>query len=360
MNSKTISNGILRAVLIILGSALFLFFLYKTRSVIIYIIIAAVLSLMGRPIIRFLKRKLKFPNTLAVITTMALFLGMLFGLISMFIPLIAKQGRNLSLLDINQLQYNIENLLNQANDYFVSRGINVLEQLKSVDVFSNFKAIPNLLNTVIGAVGSLSIGLFSVLFIAFFFMKDSQLLHNGLMVIVPDKTEGRFAASLEKIEDLLSRYFIGLVTQITILFVLYSIILLVFRVDNAVVIAFLCALLNLIPYVGPLIGGVIMLILTMTSHLEQDFQTQILPTTIYVMIFYFVAQMIDNFVSQPRIFSKATKAHPLEIFLVIIIGGLLFGVTGMIVAVPMYTALKVILKEFLADNKIVKSLTKDL
>ncbi len=191
-------------------------------------------------------------------------------------------------------------------------------------------------------------------------MKDSRLLHNGLMVIVPDETEDRFAASLEKIEDLLSRYFIGLVTQITILFVLYTIILLIFGVDNALVIAFLCALLNLIPYVGPLIGGALMLVLTMTSHLDQDFQTQILPTTIYVMIGYVIAQLVDNFFSQPFIFSQSVKSHPLEIFLIIIIGGILFGVTGMIVAVPMYTAIKVILKEFLAENKIVKSLTKDL
>ena len=360
MNSKTISNGILRALGIILGITLLLYFLYLVRSVIIYIIIAAVLSLIGRPIVRFLKRKLKFPNILAVIVTMVLFLTMVFGLISMFIPLIIKQGKNLSLLDITQLEIKIENLLNQANDYFASHGINILEQLRSVDFFSNFKAIPNLLNDILGTVGSISIGLFSVLFIVFFFMKDSRLLHNGLMVLVPDRTEGRFAASLEKIEDLLSRYFIGLVAQITILFVLYTIILLIFGVDNALVIAFLCALLNLIPYVGPLIGGALMLILTMTSHLGEDFQTQILPTTIYVMIFYFVAQMIDNFVSQPRIFSQATKAHPLEIFLIIIVGGILFGVTGMIVAVPAYTALKVILKEFLSENKIVKSLTKDL
>ena len=360
MNSKTISNGILRALGIILGIALLLYFLYKVKSVIVYIIIAAVLSLIARPIMRFLKRKLKFPNTLAVVSTMVLFLGMLFGLFSMFVPLIIKQSQNLSLLDINQLQLKIENLFNQANDYFTSRGIDVLSQLQSVDVFSNFKAIPNFLNNIIGILGSFSIGLFSVLFIAFFFMKDSQLLHNALMVLVPDKTEGRFAASIEKIEDLLSRYFIGLVTQITILFVLYTIILLIFGVDNAIVIAFLCALLNLIPYVGPLIGGALILILTMTSHLDEDFQTQILPTTIYVLIGYFIAQMIDNFISQPRIFSQATKAHPLEIFLIIIIGGLLFGVMGMIVAVPMYTALKVILKEFLSENKIVKSLTKDL
>jgi predicted PurR-regulated permease PerM len=98
----------------------------------------------------------------------------------------------------------------------------------------------------------------------------------------------------------------------------------------------------------------------MTSNIGLDFQSEILPTSLYIMLFYFIAQMIDNFVSQPVIFSKTTKSHPLEIFLVIIIGGLLFGVLGMIVAVPLYTALKVILKEFLSENKIVKSLTKDL
>ena len=142
--------------------------------------------------------------------------------------------------------------------------------------------------------------------------------------------------------------------------VLYTIILLTFGITNAVVIAFLCALLNLIPYIGPVIGFVIMLLLTMTSNLQQDFQTEILPTTIYVMIGYFIAQIVDNFASQPIIFSKTTKSHPLEIFLIIIIGGLLFGILGMITAVPIYTALKVILKEFLSENKIVKSLTKNL
>jgi len=360
MNSKIIANGILRAIAIILGLTLLLYFLFKIQSVLVYIIIAAVLSLVARPIIIFLRRKLKFPNLLAVFVSMLLFLGLIFGLISMFIPLIVKQGQNLSLLDIHQLEKNIEHLLIQANDYFLAREINILDQLKSVDIFSNFKAIPNLLNTLVGAVGSLSIGLFSVLFISFFLMKDSDILNKSLLVLVPDNSEHRFKKSFEKIKDLLSRYFIGLLFQITILFVLYTIILLIFRVDNAIVIAFLCALLNLIPYIGPLIGGALMITLTMTSNLTLDFQSQILPTTIYVMIGYTIAQLIDNFFSQPFIFSKSVKSHPLEIFLVIIIGGLLFGVIGMIVAVPSYTAIKVILKEFLAENKIVRSLTKDL
>jgi predicted PurR-regulated permease PerM len=144
------------------------------------------------------------------------------------------------------------------------------------------------------------------------------------------------------------------------LFILYTIILLIFGIHNAIVIAFLCALLNLIPYVGPMIGAVLMFILSMTSNIGQDFQSVILPTTIYVMIGYLIAQLVDNFASQPIIFSKTTKSHPLEIFLVIIIGGLLFGVVGMITAIPLYTALKVILKEFLSENKIVKSITKDI
>lgn len=360
MNSKTISNGILRALAIILGICILIYFLYKIQSVIVYIILASIISLIARPIIRFLKRRLKFPDTLAVVFTMFLFIAMLFGLFSMFSPLIIKQSQNLSLLDINQLQFKIEDLLNQANTYFASRGINIIEQLKSIDFFSNIKVIPNVLNNIIGLLGSISIGLFSVLFISFFLMKDSLLLHRGIMTLVPNKSEGRFAVSFEKIKDLLSRYFIGLVTQITILFVLYTIILLIFGVDNALVIAFLCSLLNLIPYVGPLIGGVLILILTMTSHLDQDFQTEILPTTIYVMIGYVIAQLIDNFFSQPFIFSQSVKSHPLEIFLVILIFGLLFGIVGMVVAVPAYTALKVILKEFLSENKIVKSLTKDL
>ena len=108
------------------------------------------------------------------------------------------------------------------------------------------------------------------------------------------------------------------------------------------------------------LGAVIMFMLSMISNIGLDFQTEILSTSLWIMFWYLIAQLVDNFASQPLIFSKTTKSHPLEIFLIIIIGGLLFGIVGMITAVPMYTALKVILKEFLSDNKIVKSLTKDL
>ncbi|MFT6699244.1 MAG: putative PurR-regulated permease PerM [Porticoccaceae bacterium] len=360
MNSKTIANGILRAIGIVLGILLLGYFLYIIQSVIVYIIIAGILSLIARPIIIFLRRKLKLPNTLAVIATMLLMLSLLTGLVFLFIPLILEQGKSLSLLEVDKLQENVQQIFNQTTAYFSSKGIDVLSELKNVDFVSQFKEIPNLLNSVLGAVGSLSVGLFSVLFISFFFMKDSRLLKNGLMTMIPNGTEGRFSKSLETINNLLSRYFIGLLFQITILFIFYTIILFAFNIHNAVVIAFLCALLNLIPYVGPMIGAILMFILSMTSNIGLDFQTEILSTSLWILFWYLIAQLVDNFASQPLIFSKTTKSHPLEIFLIIIMGGLLFGVVGMITAVPLYTALKVILKEFLSENKIVKSITKDI
>ncbi|KRP26601.1 MAG: permease [Cryomorphaceae bacterium BACL22 MAG-120619-bin32] len=360
MNSKLIANGILRAIAILVGISMFLYFLYAIQTVIIYILIAAVLSLIGRPFILLLRKKLKFPNLFAVILTMIIMLGMISSLIILFVPLVIEQGKNLSLLEVEELKMNIQNIYDQISSYFSSKGIDILSTLNELDIVSQFQSIPTFLNAFVDALSSLSAGLFSVIFISFFFMKDSHLLKNGILTLIPKTSEKRFSASLEQINDLLSRYFIGLILQISVLFIIYTIVLLSFDISNAVVIAFLCALFNLIPYIGPLIGGFIMFILSMTSNIGQDFQTEILPTSLWILFFYLIAQLLDNLVSQPVIFSKTTKSHPLEIFLIIIICGILFGVIGMMVAVPCYTALKVILKEFLSENKIVKSLTKSL
>ncbi len=362
MTSNQISNGILKALGIILGVVLILLFLFKIQSVIVYIAIAAVISLIGRPIILFLRRKLKFKNTLAVIVTMLILLGLLFGLVRLFIPLIVEQGHNLALLDIDKLQGNVEDLYGEAIAYFQINNIDVEQSIKNSNLLSkiDYSLIPDFFNSLISGLGSFSIGLFSVLFISFFFLKDSKLFENGILTFIPSGNESRWANSSVKIKDLLSRYFIGLIFQILILFIIYTIGLMIIGVENAIVIAFMCALLNLIPYVGPLIGAFLMLTLTMTSSLGESFQDVVLPKTFWVFVVFLIGQLIDNFASQPIIFSKSVKSHPLEIFLVILIAGILFGIVGLIVAVPAYTAIKVILKEFLSENKIVKKLTKNL
>lgn len=366
MNSKTIANGILRAVAILIGVALFGLFLYKIRSALAYLAIAAVIALLGRPIVLFLRRRLKFPNALAVVVTMVFMLSLFLGVLALFIPLITEQGKNLSLLDIEDLKENINTLYLQTLEYFGATSGNVSELIQDSHIEESVLKgldlgfIPNFLNTFVNALSTFSVGLFSVLFISFFFLKDSKLLQNGLLVFVPDSKESNMVKSIDKINGLLSRYFAGILLQLFILFVIYTIALLIVGVENAIVIAFLCALFNIIPYVGPIIGGVIMITLTMTSFLGSDFSSVILPKAVYVFMGLIIGQLVDNFFSQPFIFSTSVKSHPLEIFLVIIIAGMLFGVVGMVIAVPGYTAIKVVLKEFLAENAFVKKLTKNL
>ena len=203
-------------------------------------------------------------------------------------------------------------------------------------------------------------GLASVLFITFFFLKDKLIFLKGLKKIIPDNHEEKILNSLEKTNHMLSRYFIGLLIQLSIVFVLYIIVLLIFGVANAFVIALLCAILNIIPYIGPLIGSVVAAVLTMIGNLNGDFQNDIIPTTLYVLLGFWIVQIIDNNVSQPIIFSKSVNSHPLEIFLITLIAGFLFGIMGMIVAIPFYTMLKIISKEFFPKNQVVKIITKDL
>lgn len=366
MDAKTIANGILRAVFILAGIVFLAYVIYLTRSVIGYVVIAAVVALIGRPVVLFLRKRLKFPNTLAVITVITLLLGILVGVISLFIPLIAEQGHNLALLDIESFENSLRQLVEEIRGYLSGTPMDVDQMMEDrqwqldllQDVEMNF--IPEFLNSLMSVLSSLSIGLFSILFISFFFLKDSKLLQNSLLTLVPDDKELQLVHSIEKIKGLLSRYFVGLVIQIFVLFVIYTVALLIIGVENALVIAILCALFNLIPYIGPIIGGVLMILLTMTSQLGSDFQTVILPDVGWVIMALIIGQLVDNFISQPLIYSSSVRSHPLEIFLVILTAGLIFGVVGMIIAIPGYTALKVILKEFFSENKVVRNLTKNL
>ncbi|TDQ31132.1 AI-2E family transporter [Zeaxanthinibacter enoshimensis] len=366
MTYNDITKGIVQAVAIVAGVYLLFHFLYLVSAVIAYVAIAVVLALIGRPVVLTLRRKLRFPNTIAVAVTMLLMLLMIGGLIALFVPLITEQGKNLSLLNIEDLQESLDAIYREFTFLFGATPETVNELIKDSKLENNVlqglnvEFIPNILNSFLDILSSFSIGLFSVLFITFFFLKDSKLFQNAILVFVPDGSKTKVVKSIDSIKALLSRYFVGLLLQLFILFAIYTVVLLLVGIENAIVIAFLCALFNIIPYVGPIIGGIIMVFLTMTSNLGYDFNTVILPKTGYVLIGLTIGQLIDNFFSQPFIFSNSVKSHPLEIFLVIIIAGIIFGVVGMIVAVPGYTMLKVILKEFMADNHIVKKLTHNL
>lgn len=360
--SKSIANGILRAIGVLVLIFLSLYFLYEIQTVLIYLVVSLILTLIGNPIVDFFKRRIKFSHLFATIATLLLFLMVIVGFMLLFIPMILSQGENLSLLNTAEIERSILELLNKVTVFLESHNIDSSKVIREANITSkiNFNFLPNIFNSILNVISSFGMGLASVMFITFFFLKDRVLFIAGAKRLIPDSHEDQILNSLNKINHLLSRYFIGLLIQLLIVFILYLIVLLIFGIQNAIVIAFLCAVLNIVPYVGPLIASVLAAVLTMLSNLGSDFQSVILPTTIYVMIGFWIVQVIDNNLSQPLIFSKSVSSHPLEIFLAILIGGFLFGIVGMIVAVPCYTILKVISKEFFPENPIVQLLTKNI
>lgn len=364
MTSKEISYGLVKAVGILVATSIAIFFLYKIATVIIYCILAIVISLLLNPLVLFLRRKLKFNNTLAVITSLLVALLLISGFILLFVPLLLGQGKNLSLVDITTLEKNYHVLLQNITLFLDTYNIDSKQVLESskLSSFSTFEFIPNFINSFLNTLGNFSIGFASVLFITFFILKERDAIYIKFEKLLPADQKDKIVNSVKKINHMLTRYFIGLVLQLVIIMILYLIVFLLFGIDDALIIALLCAIFNIVPYVGPLIATVVACLLVMTSGIGAgaDFANETLPTTLYVCIGMSLVQVIDNNISSPLIFSKSTNSHPLEIFLVILMVGILFGITGMIIAVPFYTSLKVIGKEFFPENTIIKAFTKNL
>ena len=366
MNSSTIAKGLYKAFALICGTVLLFYFLYLIQSVIAYLAMAIVLALIGRPLVLWLRSKLKFPNILAVSVTMMLLFTLLIGLVWLFVPLVTEQGEKLALLNFTNMQSELELFFQELSDSFGASKEIVEEIVEEVDIEESVKKelntgfVSKLFSSLMEIVGTTSVSIFSIIFISFFLLKDTRIIQGSMVRMFPMTQHPRIINSIDATKKLLSRYFIGLLLQILILFGIYAATLTIVGIEHPLLIAFLCALFNIIPYVGPIIGAVFMMVFTVTSNIGMDLSSEILPKMGHVAIGIVAGQLIDYFFSQPFIFSNSVKSHPLEIFLIIIVAGLLFGVVGMIVAVPGYTVLKVVSMNFYPDNKIVKALTTQL
>lgn len=362
IDAKIISKGIVRAVLILTAITLLGLLLLEISPLFIYIAFAFVLALIGKPIVEFMRSKLRIKRTLAVSITIVVYLAFFIGFIFMFVPLFTTQAQNLSVLNTLHLQEDFNGLIHKIDFYLDAKGFSLDKIIAESNLKSQMKLdfVPNLLNSILSLLSEFGMGLFAILFIAFFFLKDQVILEYQFKKMFPSKHENKVLNSINKINNLLSRYFLGLVAQTIIIFILSFILLAIVGVKGALMIAFLCAILNIIPYIGPLIGNLLAVVFTMLSFIGDNFTEVTLPKALTVFIGFLTIQLIDNVVNQPLIFSNSVKSHPLEIFIVILASGMFSGIFGMIAAVPIYTCLKVIGKEFLPNVRFIQILTKKL
>ena len=222
--------------------------------------------------------------------------------------------------------------------------------------------ISNAIGGTVGVLGSLFVAVFSISFITFFFLKNETLFEEGLMLFVPVRHEEKFAHFFRSSKALLTRYFAGILLQISgiTLLVTLGLTIVGLNFQLSAVIGLLAGVMNVIPYIGPMIGASIGLILGLANNLDLDFYHKLLPLLGYMSLVFIIVQIIDNVLFQPVIYGKSVKAHPLEIFLVILIAGSLAGIVGMILAIPSYTVLRVFAREFFYQFKVVQRITEKI
>ena len=158
---------------------------------------------------------------------------------------------------------------------------------------------------------------------------------------------------------MLARYFSGLLTQIGAFTMICSVFLWMLGVPNALLIGSFGGILNVIPYLGPILGIIFGCFITTSSHLDMEFAL-VLPLLLKVTGAFLGTQMIDGTVLGPLIFSKSVQAHPLEIFIVTLVAAKLDGIVGMVIGIPVYTWLRVVARVFFSEFKVVQRLTDHL
>ena len=186
------------------------------------------------------------------------------------------------------------------------------------------------------------------------------MFEQGLLVITPEKHHIATRKVIAESKNLLMRYFIGVFLEVLSVMSLIALGLWIFGIKNALLIGFFGGIMNIIPYLGPIIGSSIGIFLGITGTLAFGSFNELLPVIFKLTGVFVIVNFIDNNILVPMIYSKSVKSHPLEIFMVIIMGGGLAGLPGMLLAVPVYTLLRVIAKEFFQQFRVVKKLTETM
>lgn len=369
-NTELLAGWIMNVavVVLILGAC------WYFRSVLVYILAAFVVSLLGHPLMEVMRkvkiRGKQLPDSLLAVITILVILGLLSFTVTQIIPVVLHIVREASVMNAQSVPYN--SFLDQVNEgirgIFPSLGPDfnivtvLLEQIRSVISVTN---VTSVLGSVASVTVGIVVGVFSIVFISFFFIKDDKLFSKIISALVPDKVEESVDKTLGEIVHLLSRYFLGLMIEVAgVILVDFLGLWIIVRIgpQYALGIAFIAGVLNVIPYVGPLLGEIIGVVLCLVLKYGAGIGLGV-PIWAFVIIVFGVmllAQLVDNFVYQPLIYSTSIKSTPLEIFIVLLIAGKMGGTLGLLVGIPVYTVIRVIAARFFYNHKAVRRLMPDI
>lgn len=344
---------------------------YFFADLVTYVLVSFVLSLIGQPIMRFFLVKLrlqriKYGAPISAVLTLLSFIMVFLLLLYTVIPVMIQQAISIGEVNFQAVALALEAPLEEFIARMERFGLTVIEKSPSEIIEENLMQIAEpadisyYLTSLVSVASEIFIATFAIIFITFFFLQDQGMFISFILALVPDQYVDQVKNVLSDTTYLLRRYFAGILVQISIITIYLTVLLSIFGVQNALLIAFFAAVINLIPYIGPIIGAAFGVFLTISANVDIEFYTEMVPLIITIILVFASMQLLDNMVLQPYIFSTSVLAHPLEIFLIIMVAAKLGGIIGMILAIPSYTVIRVISKNFLSEFKIVQKMTSGI
>jgi predicted PurR-regulated permease PerM len=301
-------------------------------DVITPIVTAFFLAVMLLPVNRFLRRK-KVPETLAIFLSI-LFLAIIIGLLVWFFSSQISQ----LISDFPQIKKNVQSHLNTLSQWVQTKwGMSTQKQVELINK-QNEKVFNVAGGILSGAAASVTgtlifIGLLPIYIFLILFYKN--LLIRFVFIWFPQQNQPKVEEAIRETEVIIKSYLIGLLIQVTYITILLGGILLLIGIKHAILIGAIFAVLNLIPYVGALVGNVLGVLLTLSSSQE-------LWPIFAVLITIAFVQFLDNNILMPRIVGSKVKINALATIIGVIVAGSLAGVSGMFLSLPVIAVLKII------------------
>ena len=362
-----------RTLLVAAGVVILALLVRRFSNIVAYILMASILSLMARPLVRLLGRiriwKWHIPISIRALLTLIMIWTVFFSFFRLFIPLVASEAQELSIIDTDLIVQEFEVPIHRMEQWIGKLSLvddddfSLMAELQTrMSTILSIEALTDILTGMASILGNLAWAIFAISFITFFLLREEKLITGYIVTIFPEDKEQAFSRALESIKRLLRRYFIGILLQMTGILTMVTLGMTIIGVGFrlGLVIGLVAAVLNIIPYLGPWIGAAIGIILGVASFLDLDFATQLVPLMGYMLLVFIITQLTDNMIFQPFIFGTSVYAHPIEIFIVIMAAGSLAGIVGMILAIPTYTVIRVFAKEFFNNFRVVQKLTEKI
>lgn len=317
-----------KAPMVIIGIYLFFYILHLLQDVIVPFAFAGLIAILLNPIYnRLLKWKVK--KILAISLTILLAALVLAGLLLFLSTQIMQFGDM-----IPQLKEKVISLLHEVQEWLSARfGVSTQKQMKMVnEAINNSKAyVGQTLNTVFGIISYFVLIPLYVFLLLFY----KPLILNFIYEVFEEEKEEQVAEILRETKGAVQSYIVGLMIETSIIAVLNSVALLILGVKYAILIGVIGAILNLVPYIG---GMVAILLPVLMSFVTKDGFT----TPLLIVGAYTVIQFLDNNIIVPRVVSSKVSVNALISIIVVLLGGMLWGVSGMFLSIPFVAVLKII------------------